>query len=281
MKNKLVRGIEKLDKGISLGFFGKISDEILESIEKNKFDCIEMSFSLDYYKEIDFINQSQKYKEMFDKYNIKIWSLHLPFGREIDISSLDDKIRKYTVDLYTQLMESANKIGIKIIVVHPSFEPIPDNNRVERLNNCKKSLEKIGDIAKKLKIRLAVENLPRTCLGNTSTELIEIIRNMKDLGICFDSNHSLKEDNIKFLNNIIKNNIPIFTVHLSDYDYINERHRLPGDGINDWKKIIDILENIDYRGPLMYEISRKPLERDEITLEQVRFNQEDLIRGNI
>lgn len=273
--------IEKLEKGISLGFFGKISTEILESIQKNNFDCIEMSFSLDYYKEIDFINKAQKYKEMIDKHNIKIWSLHLPFGKEVDISSLDDGIRKYAVDLYTQLMKSADKIGIETIVIHPSFEPIPDECREERIQNCKRSLEQLGQIAEKLKIRLAVENLPRTCLGNTSTELIVIIKNIGGLGICFDSNHSLKEDNIKFLNNIIENKIPIYTIHLSDYDFVNERHRLPGDGINNWKEITDILENIDYKGPIMYEISRKPLDRDEITLEQIRTNQEELIRRKI
>lgn len=273
--------IEKLEKGISLGFFGKISNEILESIQKNNFDCIEMSFSLDYYKEIDFIHQSQKYKEMIDKYNIKIWSLHLPFGKDIDISSLDDGTRKYAVDLYTQLVKSANKIGIETIVIHPSFEPIPDENREERIQNCKRSLEQLGQIAEKLKIRLAVENLPRTCLGNTSTELITIIKNIRGLGICFDSNHSLKEDNIKFLANIIGNKIPIYTIHLSDYDFVNERHRLPGDGINNWKEIIDILENIDYKGPVMHEITRKPLERDEITLEQIRINQEELVHRKI
>ena len=83
------------------------------------------------------------------------------------------------------------------------------------------------------------------------------------------------------MNNIIENKIPIYTIHLSDYDFVNERHRLPGDGINNWKEITDILENIDYKGPIMYEISRKPLDRDEITLEQIRTNQEELIRRKI
>lgn len=41
------------------------------------------------------------------------------------------------------------------------------------------------------------------------------------------------------------------------------------------------LENIDYKGPIMYEVSRKPLERDEITLEQIRSNQEELVHRKI
>lgn len=270
-----------IEKGISLKFFGQISTEILKEIEQNNFDCIELSFPLNYFKEIDFIHQSEKYKKMIDNYNIKIWSIHLPYGEEVDISSLNRKIRKNAVKFYIELIQSASKIGIKTIVLHPSYEPVLDINREKQIKNCRKSLKILNYIANKLGMKIAVENMPRSILGNTSKELISILKNIKNIGICFDSNHSLKEDNIEFLKNILKNKIPIYTVHLSDYDFMEERHILPGYGINDWKEIINLLKIMNYNGPMMYEINQNPLGKEKVTLKQIRENQEKFISENI
>lgn len=270
-----------IEKGISLKFFGQISTEILKEIEQNNFDCIELSFPLNYFKEIDFIHQSEKYKKMIDNYNIKIWSIHLPYGEEVDISSLNRKIRKNAVKFYIELIQSASKIGIKTIVLHPSYEPVLDINREKQIKNCRKSLKILNYIANKLGMKIAVENMPRSVLGNTSKELISILKNIKNIGICFDSNHSLKEDNIEFLKNILKNKIPIYTVHLSDYDFMEERHILPGYGINDWKEIINLLKIMNYNGPMMYEINQNPLGKEKVTLKQIRENQEKFISENI
>ena len=46
----------------------------------------------------------------------------------------------------------------------------------------------------------------------------------------------------------------IITLHVSDYDFMNERHWLPGEGQNDWQKIIKSLKEVGYTGVWMYEI---------------------------
>jgi hypothetical protein len=46
----------------------------------------------------------------------------------------------------------------------------------------------------------------------------------------------------------------IVTVHVSDYDFINERHWLPGEGKVDWQEVIAILTEIGYDGPWLYEM---------------------------
>ena len=46
----------------------------------------------------------------------------------------------------------------------------------------------------------------------------------------------------------------IITTHISDYDFINERHWLPGEGKLNWKEILDALKEINYSGVWMYEI---------------------------
>ena len=46
----------------------------------------------------------------------------------------------------------------------------------------------------------------------------------------------------------------IVTVHISDYDFINERHWLPGEGKLNWQAILNALKEIGYRGVWLYEI---------------------------
>ncbi|MQY78678.1 MAG: hypothetical protein GH151_05700 [Bacteroidetes bacterium] len=49
----------------------------------------------------------------------------------------------------------------------------------------------------------------------------------------------------------------IVTVHMSDYDGIDERHWLPGDGIINWTNVISELVKNEYQGPFMFETSRR------------------------
>ena len=56
--------------------------------------------------------------------------------------------------------------------------------------------------------------LPRTCLGNCSNEIAELISVDSSLGICFDTNHLLIENPINFINKLGNR---IVTLHISDY----------------------------------------------------------------
>ena len=45
----------------------------------------------------------------------------------------------------------------------------------------------------------------------------------------------------------------LITLHLSDYDGIDEKHELPGQGVLDWKSFMQALRDINYGGPFNYE----------------------------
>ena len=46
----------------------------------------------------------------------------------------------------------------------------------------------------------------------------------------------------------------LISLHISDYDFINERHWLPGEGKLDWQAILNAFKNIGYNGVWLYEI---------------------------
>ncbi len=45
----------------------------------------------------------------------------------------------------------------------------------------------------------------------------------------------------------------IFTLHLSDYDGVDEKHWVPGEGVIDWTAFMRALHEIGYTGPFNFE----------------------------
>ena len=124
-----------------------------------------------------------------DSAGINVWSIHLPFSRTLDISVLNDSLRKENVKFMAEMIEQAAVFNPQRLVLHPSSEPISDEERNERLKNAKESIKYLKECADSLKLQLCIENLPRTCLGNTPEELLYIIKDIPGLKVCFDTNH--------------------------------------------------------------------------------------------
>jgi len=158
-------------------------------------------------------------------------------------------------------------------VIHPSSEPIADEDREKRMENCIASMEILTDEVKKYNAQLVVEDLPRSCLGNTSAEILRIVKATGNgLGVCFDTNHLLKEKPEEFAENV---GGLIKTLHVSDYDGIDEKHWLPGTGIINWNNVIAALAESGYKGPFMYETSQKK-PSSESQKERIRLTPKDL-----
>ena len=97
----------------------------------------------------------------------------------------------------------------------------------------------------------------------------------------FDTNHSLEEDNIAFLKNMIAHGYCPVSLHISDYDFVDERHDIPGHGINSWETLLDLLKEAGYRGPALYEIRHVVSEERTVSFEEVTENIGQLLRGEI
>ena len=107
-----------------------------------------------------------------------------------------------------------------------------------------------------------MEDLPRTCLGNCSAEILELLTADPSLTVCFDTNHLLGEPIADFVRAVGKK---IETLHVSDYDFCNERHWLPYEGKVNWVELVEALEEVGYNGVWMYEIgfkASKNIDRD-------------------
>lgn len=238
-----------LPMGASSAGRGMETKEVFDSYKNAEIGYIEISSRPHEYESYDW----DVVKEACTLSGVKVWSLHTPFHPDThNIANPDKKIRDFTIECYTDLFDKAASLGAKYVIVHPSSEPISDEERPLAIEHSKESLRILAERARKAGITIAVENLPRTCLGNTVEELMDIISVDDDIVICFDVNHLLKQTHKHFVSVA---GSKIKTLHISDYDFIDERHLLPGEGKIDWKEILTLLEGAGYDGVFMYEVS--------------------------
>ena len=223
------------------------------------------------------------YKEVFtlaEKYDIKLWSYHLPYYPFDEVDIANKEIQKKTIHYFSEIIKRGSEIGIDKFIVHPSGAPIMEQEREEKKNIAKESLFSLADIAEKNGAVLAVENLTRYCIGRNSEEMLELMEVSPKLRICFDTNHLFGEKAGNFLRKVGDR---VITLHVSDNDFIEERHWLPGEGKQDWKEILKALNDINYSGIWMYEIGFKCPDtivrnRDFVCEDFVR-NAEELFAG--
>ena len=137
-------------------------------------------------------------------------------------------------------------------VIHGSFEPIPVENRAAQLDALHRSL---CEMVTMTSTPIAVESLPRTCLFNTAKEGIDIVDAVPGVRVCVDVNHFLQEDSVDA---VLALGSRIITTHISDHDYVDERHWMPGEGKIDWMRMLAALEAIGYDGVFNYELGNDP-----------------------
>ena len=229
---------------------GDFNEDTFRDYAENGVEYMEVSPCQESFGTLDF----KQILTFSQTYGVTLWSFHLPFApfETNDISSCDKTIRKNSVELRSELIRRAADIGIERFIIHPSGEPIADEERPERLKRSQESLFALAELASRCGGTLCVEDLPRTCLGHTIEEIKLLSSVHENLRVCFDTNHLLTDSNIDFVRALRDK---IVTLHVSDYDFTDERHWIPYEGKTDWVALIGALEEVRYSGPLLYEVS--------------------------
>ncbi len=245
--------MQKWEIALSTCFWNKDhGEDVFAEASENGIRAFEITCSeLNYAEGFDW----EELRKLSDKYGVELWSYHLPFAPFglIDPSFEDEEKRQRTVKIFTELAEKAARVGVKNFVVHPSGEPIPEDRRSVRLAQSKKSFGEMAEAFGRFGGRVLAEDLPRTCLGNCSDEILEIISADDRIGVVFDTNHLLFEDNAVFVEKVGSR---IASTHFSDYEFIDEKHMLPGEGKADFPALMKALDKVGYKGPVLYEVSK-------------------------
>lgn len=236
---------------VALSSCGKeINEALFEQYKQAGITAMEIALKPEEYGIFDYARA----KELADASGVELWSIHLPFYpfEELDISAVDQELRQRSVEYLAGIIRQAGGVGIDKYIIHPSIEPIADEIRPEKMKAAKESLVSLAAVAKEYGGYVAVENLPRTCLGKCAAEMKELVEAAENLRVCFDTNHLLGEDFEAMFEAV---GDKIITVHVSDYDFVDERHWLPGEGKLDWQRMLKCFEKVGYQGVWLYEIN--------------------------
>ena len=248
-----------------------VDDAMLAEYAEAGVEVMELCPHYERYDEVDY----EGVRRLADKHGVTLWSYHLQFYPVIDISVSSPDVRSFTLERLRGQIRRAADIGIDKFVIHPSKEPISDAERAERMKTSKENLCILADEAERCNAILAVEDLPRTCLGHNSAEMLELISADDRLRVCFDTNHLVGEADHDFVRAVGKR---ILTLHVSDYDFVDERHWMPGRGKVDWTALVNALCDVGYDGVWMYEIdfttSEKRKEGEYVCADFVRNARE-------
>jgi sugar phosphate isomerase/epimerase len=119
---------------------------------------------------------------------------------------------------------------------------------------AKRSIWTIAELAGRAGCRIALELLPRTCLGH-SVEELSILLEEVDLctaGVCLDTNHLM--DGFTLLPEVVRKLGPrLIALHCSDYDGVDEKHWPPRRGVINWGAFLQALRDVHFSGPFHYE----------------------------
>ena len=268
---------------LKLGISVKLGDGFAENIKEIKesgFDSVDLDlcgFWSERDKEIKLYEKLEEGLETIKNSGLYFNAVHISFGVFWDFSAQDENERKAVVLRTKEIFSKCNPYSPFCYVIHGSFEGFGAEYRKEKTEQLKKSL---CELRKLTSAKICVETLPRMNLGNTSEELCEIVDSVNGIDVCIDVNHLLyekPEDAVLKLGNRIK------TTHISDYDFVNERHWLPGEGDINWKNLIQAFEKIGYNGVWNYELSlteRETIIRDrDLTYKDIKRNFDELFNG--
>ncbi|MPY91229.1 MAG: TIM barrel protein [Luteitalea sp.] len=241
--------------GTSVGLSDTSSAEQFLALKRAGIEAVELVL-----KGVDR-QRARQAREWAEAAGIELWSGHVPYATDLDPSNPSEEERQEVVRQLRDLFDVYSLLGVKKLNIHASSEitrPIPILERRARIASARKSLATLADKADSIEAQLAVECLPRACLGNTSDEMLILLEGVASLGVTLDTNHIFQEKPEEFVRKLGSR---IVNTHVADHDGIDERHWLPGNGVIDFVSIVLALQDVGYLGPFMFECAGAPGEK--------------------
>lgn len=181
-------------------------------------------------------------------------NIHIPYDNCDDLWSEYKSSRDAVVNKYIGWLNDCAEYNIPMMVMHISDSlnlPSPNKYGLD-------SISRLLKVAEDLEVVIAVENTGRE--DYICFVLSEL--NSEYLGLCYDSSHNriYSRDNLTLLEQLGNR---LTATHFSDNDGNRDSHWLPGEGIINWEKVIDVFPKTEYSGYLTLEVypTQKQLKR--------------------
>lgn len=262
----------RLRVGSSSGLFGPLENWTYENFVRAKMsgiDAIEISASELFLRsgledERQIKARCRRLNRDLRRAGIEIWSIHMPYGKEIDLSQTDEAVRQRSVELNRRILSYLGFLCPRVVLFHPSWY-LGHGEREARIAQLVRSIRELLPEVRTIGTKVVIENMLgyelqkdeqyERPLGRTVEEMVHILSLMPaEVDVAVDMNHI---DRPELLISALGSRVR--TIHVSDGDGRHECHELPGEGRgdNDWVAILRALyEDAHYRGVFMFEVKK-------------------------
>lgn len=238
--------------------------EILSTLKKLGFYSVDVDCCRLFVPQ-DFEIYNGGYK-LIQESGLKINAVHMPFTNEwSDLACQYEEDRKEIVKLFSKLIKQLDtNYNPSAYVFHPGGFGVNEENQMEYTERLIKSVNALTEITDK---KICIENMAGRHFLDTSDKMLAFLARCPKAYTCVDVNHFYFETP---QDAILKYGNKIGTIHVSDYDFVRERHFLPKEGKIEWMKVISALEKVGYQGVFHYELL------DKYSYEQMKSNYDEL-----
>jgi len=190
-----------------------------------------------------------------------------------NISSLNEEVRKQSIEEIKLALNIAKEIEAKLITIHGGVYN-EERDYPLHLESSRKSLEQLDPYFKKTGIKLCVENLPTIGHANNKIDefpqkvedLLYLIENLDGVGACLDVGHAnVYGDVIEFYKKIKKTG-KLWDMHLHDNLGDKDNHMPIGKGDIPFEELFKRLKEDGYQGYCSIELDtwcRDKMEKEE------------------
>lgn len=203
------------------------------------------------------INTVRKAALRMKELGMEAYSFHAPFI-DVDISSLDEGHRNYSLHELLIAAEAASAMDVRHFVIHPGPDKTLNfsvEERMQRLRNAADVLNKVAKRCRELNVGLVLENmLPHLPFGSTS-DMLWIIGAMESLNICtcLDTGHATLSGDL--YNVLYKLSGHLRVIHANDNMGTADDHLPPGKGTVDWGRVLFELSETNFHGGMILELA--------------------------
>jgi sugar phosphate isomerase/epimerase len=225
--------------------------------------------------------QPKEIKLLVEHSGLVINSIHVPLPEEIPGSSYD-KVREAWSLNTKKSIDLAAFLGAPFVVQHVRIFETPGGPRSDTtLGKAVPDLFEIAQYAATRKIKVAIENTPSSTekmIGSDVKDLMDVVDTLPGdtVGICLDLSHLLAcgRDPVESLESI--NFQRLISVHASDNNsnQLKDIHLPLGAGDIPWRRILDILGSLRFRGSFVIEVVGEGEDGDRALADSLNFIRE-------
>jgi len=180
-------------------------------------------------------------------------------GKKFDLASLDENIKKFSIEEMTRVYDIAKKLNAKLITVHGGYCDSKGDYK-KNLSALRKTLIELS--GKFPDVLLCIENLPFTGhfgmpikeIPYYPEDLIFLTKGIANAGVTLDVGHANTVMNpVDFYKKLVAGT-RVYNMHVHDNKGDKDDHLPLGKGNIDFEKLIQYLKETNYEGYFTVEL---------------------------